>query len=170
MDQKTKSAIDYDDPELYTRQAAGGMGGGGGGSYSGPTHGGDAGIRGLSAQQASMFEKKKKKERRKAGEAGGSWQREDEVEEEEPEERSTAAHRLQPKFDYAGAQLQQTEAVSQQQQQHNQQHQEKGEEEDEEAAARGGGSRDLESSPEWRLVEVRRSRCLARFLTFCFRR
>jgi hypothetical protein len=53
-------------------------------SYQGPTtHGGDAGIRGLSAQQASLFEKQKKKNRRQQGQAGGSWAHEVEEEEEE---------------------------------------------------------------------------------------
>jgi hypothetical protein len=97
-----QAAVDYNDPELYTRQAA--MGGGGG-SYSGPTtHGGDAGIRGLSTQQASLFEKKKKKQRRKPGAAGGTWQQGDEEEEEEDEEPAAAARPQaqapQAKFDY----------------------------------------------------------------------
>ncbi len=160
---KSKPAVDYDDPELYTRQAAGGMGSGG--TYAGPTHGGDAGIRGLSAQQANLFEKKKQKLRRKPGEAGGTWKHGEEEEEgAEEEEDKPAARPTQSKFDYnalnrageaaaagneAGSQHKQ-----QQQQQQQQQHDDDGDDEAYAAVKIGGKKQDLETSPEWRLVDT----------------
>lgn len=134
---KAKAAVDYNDPELYTRQSA--MGGGGG-SYSGPSsHGGDAGIRGLSTQQANLFEKKKKKTRRKPGEAGGTWQHGDEEEEDDDDDAKPQQQQQQnaaPRpaaFDYKAL----TRENGQQQQQQKQGGATEEEEEEEEGIAVG---------------------------------
>lgn len=105
---KSKAAVDWNDPELYTRG-----GGAAGGSYMGPS-GGDAGIRGLPNQQASLFEKKKKKARRKPGEPGGAFKDEEESSDEAeggaagqaaavPVPTPSAVAAAKPKFDYAAA-------------------------------------------------------------------
>ncbi len=101
---KTQSGVDWNDKEIYTRQASLGMGGGGG-TYQGPTASGP-GIKGLSTQQTSLFEKKKKKNRRKQGEVGGTaWQQDEEEEEEdEPEEKKG--------FDYSTVKAQQEQVLS----------------------------------------------------------